>query len=558
MSKKSASKTAGRKKTVSKRTGGPASKDKSSLKYKGTARQQIIDELEGTKKLLSLYKSKANKQIKRLQKLTELSLTLSGDPIEVFKRIASMIGDLMDVRVVCLSEVRGDELYFLSVYVRGEVMSDAGHCPLDITPCATVEETKDFRVYDKVAEKFPKAEFLRQHNAYSYCGFPAFDSKGGVIAVICLLDDRKHEYTKDDKDLLQIFSQRIGVETERYRYIKERRRINDALRESEEKYQKLFNNEMDAICLFDIQTRRLLDVNDAYIKLYGYSKEEALELTTDDISAEPEVTTKAIKRSDKTGNVFIPLRRHRKKDGTEIVVEIAAGPFNWKGQRIMYAVARDITKRIKTEEAIKKSLKEKEVLLKEIHHRVKNNMAIISSLLQLQARYSKDEKLNLLFRDSQSRISSMALVHEKLYQTKDFANINFREYVEEFVGHILVTYGKKEGEISLTVSVDDINLNIDTMIPFGLILNELVTNSLKHAFEGVERPEISISLDVDDDQATLVYGDNGRGIPEHIDFLKSDTLGLQIVNMLALQLKGSVKLDRNDWTRFTIRFEFAA
>ena len=527
------------------------------MKYKDIARQQLIDELEAKRKLLSQYKRKANKQINRLQKLTELSLTLSGDPIEVFKRIARMIGELMDMRVVCLSEIRGDELYFLSVYINGEVMADAGHCPLEITPCATVEKTKDFRVYENVAVKFPDAKFLSQHNAYSYCGFPAFDSKGDVVAVMCLLDDKQHEFTKEDKDILQIFSQRIGVETERYRYIKERQRIDDALRESEEKYQKLFNNEMDAISIFDIHTKKLIDVNDAYVKLYGYSKEEALELTTDDISAEPEASSKTIKRSDKKGNVFIPLRRHRKKDGTEIFVEIAAGPFVWKGQRVMYAVARDITERKRDEEQIKKSLKEKEVLLKEIHHRVKNNMAIISSLLQLQARYSKDENLNRLFRDSQSRISSMALVHEKLYKTQDVSNINLREYVEEFGRHILSTYGKKEEEISLTVSVDDINLNIDTMIPFGLILNELVTNSLKHAFEGVERPEIRISFDKHDGLATLIYSDNGRGIPEHIDFSKSDTLGLQIVNMLALQLKGSVKLDRNDWTKFTIKFELA-
>jgi two-component sensor histidine kinase len=150
---------------------------------------------------------------------------------------------------------------------------------------------------------------------------------------------------------------------------------------------------------------------------------------------------------------------------------------------------------------LKRSIHEKEILLKEIHHRVKNNMAIISSLLQLQARYSKDDNVNRLFRDSQSRISSMALVHEKLYKTEDFSNINFSEYVEEFVRHILSSYGKKEGDIGLLLSVGDINLNIDTMIPCGLILNELVTNSLKYAFEGVERPEISISFDANNGQA---------------------------------------------------------
>jgi two-component sensor histidine kinase len=207
---------------------------------------------------------------------------------------------------------------------------------------------------------------------------------------------------------------------------------------------------------------------------------------------------------------------------------------------------------------LKRSIHEKEILLKEIHHRVKNNMAIISSLLQLQARYSKDDNVNRLFRDSQSRISSMALVHEKLYKTEDFSNINFSEYVEEFVRHILSSYGKKEGDIGLLLSVGDINLNIDTMIPCGLILNELVTNSLKYAFEGVERPEISISFDANNGQAELVYSDNGIGMPEHIDFQNSETLGLQLVNMLTFQLQGDIELKRDNGTSFIIKFEIEA
>jgi two-component sensor histidine kinase len=215
----------------------------------------------------------------------------------------------------------------------------------------------------------------------------------------------------------------------------------------------------------------------------------------------------------------------------------------------------DITEQKDAEEQIIKSLREKEVLLKEIHHRVKNNMAIISSLLSLQARYSNDENIDVILKDSKNRISSMALVHEKLYQTRDFTNINFREYVEEFVRHILSTYGKKEGDISLVLSIDEINLNIDAMIPFGLILNELVTNSLKYAFEGIERPEISISFDAHDGQAGLVYSDNGRGMPEHINFPDSETLGLQIVNMLTHQLKGDIELKRNGGTKFTIKLK---
>jgi PAS domain S-box-containing protein len=209
-------------------------------------------------------------------------------------------------------------------------------------------------------------------------------------------------------------------------------------------------------------------------------------------------------------------------------------------------------------EKLKTSVTEKEILLREIHHRVKNNMAIISALLQLQARHSNDDNIDLIFRDSQNRISSMALVHEKLYQTQDFSTIDLREYVEDLVRHLLHTYGKKEGDIGLVLSIDDINLNIDTMIPCGLIINELVSNSIKYAFKGVERPEISISLNADDTQATLIFSDNGIGIPEHIDFQSSETLGLKIVNMLATQLKGTAELNRGGGTRFTINFKQVA
>jgi PAS domain S-box-containing protein len=139
--------------------------------------------------------------------------------------------------------------------------------------------------------------------------------------------------------------------------ITERKEVEAALRESEEKYQKLFNNEIDAVSIFDLETRKILDVNEAYVKLYGYSREEVLQLTTDDISAESEKTKSAIKKSSATGSMLIPLRRHRKKDGTVFSVEISAGPFTWKGRKVMYAVARDITERIQLDNERLKSQK---------------------------------------------------------------------------------------------------------------------------------------------------------------------------------------------------------
>ncbi len=181
----------------------------------------------------------------RMKKLAELSLMLAGEPVVIFEKIAKMIGELLEVRIVCLSEIQGEKLHFLSVYNQGEVFLDAGQCSLAATPCATVEATKDFRTYDDVVTKFPEATFLKNHDAYSYCGFPAMDSDGKVAAVICVLDDRPHVFTEEDKDLLQIFSQRISFEIERKKNLAERKATDEEKAKLEEQLRQ--SQKMEAI-----------------------------------------------------------------------------------------------------------------------------------------------------------------------------------------------------------------------------------------------------------------------------------------------------------------------
>lgn len=155
----------------------------------------------------------------RLKKLYELSMTLTGDPVDVFCHIAKMIGELFELKIVCLSKVNGDTLDFLVVYQDGQVFTDAGSCDLAITPCATVEKTQDVKIYDRVKERFPDAEFLRHYNASAYCGFPSLGNDGKVKAVTCLLDDKPREFTENDVEILRIFGQRIGMEIERQEHI---------------------------------------------------------------------------------------------------------------------------------------------------------------------------------------------------------------------------------------------------------------------------------------------------------------------------------------------------
>jgi two-component sensor histidine kinase len=209
------------------------------------------------------------------------------------------------------------------------------------------------------------------------------------------------------------------------------------------------------------------------------------------------------------------------------------------------SIERDITKRKKAEEKIEASLKEKEILLKEIHHRVRNNMQIISSLLGLMAGTITEKKYVDMFLESQNRINSMSLVHENLYLSADMAKINFNQYIRDLTSGLFQSHGANVGTIELNLDIENISLGINQAIPCGLIINELVTNSLKHAFPKGMKGEIKISARYNDENMIeIVISDNGIGIPFDVDFRKTKSLGLHLVTILAQdQLHGKIDLD---------------
>ena len=217
----------------------------------------------------------------------------------------------------------------------------------------------------------------------------------------------------------------------------------------------------------------------------------------------------------------------------------------------------DITQRKQAEEQIKAALKEKEVLLREIHHRVKNNLQIVSSLLRLQSRYTKDKQILDIFKASQSRIESMAFIHEKLYQSKDLARIDFTDYVNTLVRNLFTTYGVSTARIKLNIDIKHVSLPLDKAIPCGLIINELVSNSLKYAFPANKQGEIKIALHpTNENELELIVSDNGISMPEDIDFRNTESLGLHLVTILAEdQLRGEINLNRTEGTEFKIKFK---
>jgi len=218
----------------------------------------------------------------------------------------------------------------------------------------------------------------------------------------------------------------------------------------------------------------------------------------------------------------------------------------------------EIARHKRTEDQLQASLEEKEVLLKEIHHRVKNNLQLISSLLNLQARRINDQQSLTVFDECKNKVNSIALIHEKLYESEDLANINFGEYIYSLTNELFRTFPGNLSHIALNRDLEDVFLKVNKAIPCALIINELFTNTLKYGFppEQKQEGEIVVQLkSTEKGKTTLIIADNGVGLPAHLDVNETKTLGMQIVNALVGQLHGSVQIDRSKGTKFIIEFQ---
>lgn len=241
-------------------------------------------------------------------------------------------------------------------------------------------------------------------------------------------------------------------------------------------------------------------------------------------------------------------------DGTAI--EVHDYPYtDYDGSPLVLEVDIDVTEYREAQNSLSDALNEKKILIREIHHRVKNNMQIIASLLNLQKSFVDDENTNNVLKESQNRIKSMAMVHERLYQSPDLTHINISEYIGKLVVDLFYSYSIFDDQVTVTLEIDDLNLNVETAIPCGLLINEIVSNSLKYAFPESRKGNLSISLKARDKWNELIISDDGVGFPEELDFKNTTTLGLQLVNNLVEQLEGEIILDRSQSTSFKIRFK---
>lgn len=293
-------------------------------------------------------------------------------------------------------------------------------------------------------------------------------------------------------------------------------------------------------------------------ELYGYDSGELIgkHLKTTTPAKELPRAIKALKKvyDGKTLNGFLITQKNKK--GDVFPAEINAVPIKRNGKIVgAQGILRDITKQKQAEEEIKTSLREKEILLKEVHHRVKNNMQIISSLLRLQSGNIQDDEILDKFRVSQNRIRSLALIHERLYRSTDFARIDFADYCRNLTSYLFRSYSVDTNQVKLIQDIKHVFLDLNRAIPCGLLINELLSNALKHAFPNGRKGEIVISLlSNHKGKYTLLVKDNGVGLSKDMDIFNTDSLGMQLVCDLTNQIKGNLKLEKTKGTSFKIAF----
>ena len=249
----------------------------------------------------------------------------------------------------------------------------------------------------------------------------------------------------------------------------------------------------------------------------------------------------------------------RRKNGSEFPAEASISKLELEGRSMFTVILRDVTQRVEVEKRLTASLREKEALLKEIHHRVKNNLQVVSSLLGLQSRAITDVETRRMFEESQNRIYSMALLHETLYQSEDLSRIDFPEYVRQLADHLFKSYGVAGERIRLRTVLEHSSLNLDAAVPCGLIINELVSNSLKYAFPDGREGEIRIDLrGQPGGLAKLVVADDGVGLKNEIDWTTTRSLGLRLVRSLAQQLGAKIEVRPHGGTEISLVFPAAA
>ncbi len=376
---------------------------------------------------------------------------------------------------------------------------------------------------------------------------PLIDLQGNISGAI--------ESIRDISRLKEAEAELARINVNLENIIKDR---TEALSESERKYRTLFDKTRDALLI--IENNKFVDCNAAALQMLGYKTKSELFETHPSKLSPPTQPDGRLSFEKAEEMMALALRDgshrfewvHRKVTGEDFWVEVSLTAIPIQDHQIIHTAWRDITDRKKAEASIQASLEEKVILLREVHHRVKNNLQIIISLVNLQMRQTDDPEVKKIMSETQNRVRAMSLVHEKLYRSESLSRIDFADYTRYLATQLLSYYGPDTRKVRLDFVMGKIMVDINTAVPLGLLINEIVSNALKHAFPNGREGTISISGGYTGDLITLVVKDNGIGISADFDWKNTTSLGMRLVNSLIDQIDGTIVLDRSQGTTFTI------
>jgi PAS domain S-box-containing protein len=319
----------------------------------------------------------------------------------------------------------------------------------------------------------------------------------------------------------------------------------------------VFNNSTDALFIVDTKSNFIMDVNERSLQMFGYaSKQDFIGKTGPEFQRRDFTNEEliSIQKDIATTGGFSLEVEYERKDGSVFWGSLAGSIFTVSGKQYYLIRVLDIQKSKEYQDALANSVHEKEVLIKEVHHRVKNNMAVISGLLQLQSSYFKDKETREAFKDAQNRIKGMALIHEMLYQTESLTHINFGRYINTLVGNIQRSMNPT-CPIYLNMDISDDVVDLISAVPCGLIINELITNCYKHAFTNRQKGNIWITYKLIDSQYNITVKDDGVGLPdEKLNLKKQNSLGMILITELTRQLKGTIDISSDNGTEYILLF----
>lgn len=415
-------------------------------------------------------------------------------------------------------------------------------------------------IFDSTTEQHsefePLKQLMRNEGINTLAAFPLL-YKREVLGRLTIYFDADRQFSDEELQLAKTIATYVAMALSR-------KQTEAALKQSEQKFRTLVSNIPGAVYRTIEKDWTVGFVSDGIELITGYPASDFIHnhvrsliglIHPDDLFAIQQTVDRVI--ADRVDTVFTHEYRIVAADGsTKWIFDRGQSVFDESGNYLHDdGILFDISDRKRAEADLQVSIKEKELLLKELHHRVKNNLQIISSIFSLQSQHVDNPEIRSILRESQNRISSIALIHEKLYQSDTIANLNLAEYIETLAINLFTSYGISSKDIRLNLNVCDVYLNIDTAIPCGLIINELVSNCLKHAFLDRASGEVSITLSVlSEGVLNLKVHDNGIGIPENLDIKKVSSLGLSLVDALVFQIKGELSMSNQNGAVFQIIF----